>query len=92
MLVQGQVVDVVPLSGHHAALDPGPDCHLPKPARGADLIALLEWDLRVNCTANPGAPPAVSGYRVYYRWDGRTFSRVMREPPGDTISLRVRLE
>lgn len=89
MIVQGQVVDVVPLSdsGNSAGRA---SCQPPKPGAGADLVALLAWDLRTECS---GALPAarVSAYRVYYRWDGRTYSQVMSEPPGETVSLRVRV-
>jgi len=89
MVVQGEVVDVVPITGSARAGQV--DCHPPKPAPGAGLVELLQWDLRADCTADSARQDA-SGYRVYYRWDGRTYSQVMREPPGDTVSLRVRLE
>jgi hypothetical protein len=42
-------------------------------------------------TCPPTAAP-VTGYRVYYRWDGRVYSQVMRERPGPTVPLRVRLD
>ncbi len=87
MLVQAAVVDVVPLGGGAAA---GSDaCTVPRPAPDAGLAELLAWDLRAGCPDVRAARPA--GYRVFYRWDGRTYDLVTREPPGDTIPLRVRV-
>lgn len=83
ILVQAQVVDVVAVDG--GTLRPVGDCRRPRPAADAGLVDLLGWDLRVGCPAPPNA------YRVYYRWDGRTYSRVTAEPPGDTVPLRVRI-
>lgn len=88
MIVHGRVVDVEPLTTS-ASPDSRRDCQPPRPEAGAGLAALLAWDLRVDCP--PAAPvPRVTGYRVYYQWDGRTYSRVMAERPGATIPLRVR--
>ncbi len=78
------VVDVVPLGG---AADGG-DCAPPRPS-GLDLAALLAWDLRLDC---PDPAPPVAGYRVFYRWDGRTYSLVMDRHPGATLPVRVRLD
>jgi hypothetical protein len=89
MVVQGEVVDVVPITD--TARGGHDDCHPPRPAPGARLVEFLQWDLRVSCDRNSGRLQ-ISGYRVYYRWDGRTYSQVMRDPPGDTVSLRVQLE
>jgi hypothetical protein len=86
MRAEAQVVDVVALGSDTAAQ---PDCQPPKPATDVGLPALLAWDLRVEC---PASPPSTSKYRVYYRWDGRTYSRDMHAPPGATIPLRVRLD
>ncbi|MEQ8858021.1 MAG: hypothetical protein RIC56_05190 [Pseudomonadales bacterium] len=78
------VVDVVPLGAPSSI----PACEPPRPS-GIDLAALLAWDLRLDCPA----PAAVAtGYRVFYRWDGRTYSRVMAEHPGDSVPVRVRLD
>lgn len=85
MRAEAQVVEVVALGGDAAAQ---PACQPAKPATDVGLTALLAWDLRVDC---PASPPSASKYRVYYRWDGRTYSRDMPEPPGATIPLRVRL-
>lgn len=83
MQARAQVVDVVPLG------DRAPGCRPPRPA-GGGLVELLAWDLRVACP--PAHPTVAGGYRVFYRWDGRTYSRVMAQPPGPTIPLRVRLD
>ena len=80
---EARVVDVVPLAGSVTERD----CHPPKP-HGGGLAELLAWDLRLDCAA---ATPAVTGYRVYYRWDGHTYSRVMAQPPGATVPVRVRV-
>lgn len=88
MRVHGEVVNVVPVTGA-APEGPSPNCQPPRPQAGAGLVELLSWDLRVHC---PPAAASVTGYRVFYRWDGHTYSRVMREPPGATVPLRVRLD
>jgi len=80
---EATVVNVVPLTGGTGARD----CQPPRP-HGGGLTELLAWDLRVDCSA---AAPAVSGYRVFYRWDGHTYSRVMAQPPGATVPVRVRV-
>lgn len=84
MLVQGEVIDVVPVSAGAAAV--AGDCRPPRPRPEDGLVALLGWDLRADCPAAPSA------YRVYYRWDGRTYSRLMSERPGETVPLRVRVQ
>jgi len=85
MLVQGDVVEVVPIM---TAAAPGTGCQPAKPPAGADLVTVLRWDLRRECGA--GVPAGeISGYRVRYRWDGRVYSRVMAQPPGETVTLRV---
>lgn len=85
MLVEGRIVSVEPVRQPDRD-GPAMDCRPTPPAE--DLVALLGWDLRAGCP--PGA--AVAGYRVSYQWDGRTYQRVMDQPPrGDTVSLRVRL-
>lgn len=76
MRAEAEVVDVVPVGDG--------DCQPPKPAAGAGLADLLAWDLRLGC----GTP---RGFRVFYRWDGRTFSRLMAERPGPTVPVRVRV-
>jgi len=81
---EARVVEVVPLSGGTTDRD----CHPPKP-HGGGLTELLAWDLRLDCAA---AAPAVAGYRVFYRWDGHTYSRVMSRPPGATVTVRVRVQ
>lgn len=83
LLVQGEVIDVVPLGSGGARR--AADCRAPAPGPGAGLVERLGWDLQSACPAAPAA------YRVYYRWDGRTYSRVTTEPPGDTVPLRVRV-
>lgn len=73
---EAEVVDVVPVTTG--------DCQPARPVAGAGLADLLAWDLRLDCEA-----PAA--FRVFYRWDGRTFSRVMAERPGPTVPVRVRV-
>ncbi len=88
MLVEAAVVDVVPLGGAAGAASKNDGCSLPRPGPEAGLAELLAWDLRAGCAEVRTRP---AGYRVYYRWDGRTYDLVMREPPGETIPLRVRV-
>lgn len=88
LLVDAPVVNVVPLGDEGPMEDSAVACAPARPAPGAGLVALLEWDLRAHC---PDAAGRVTGYRVYYRWDGRTYDRVVAEPPGETVALRVRV-
>lgn len=97
MLVQGRIIDVVPIDEPQWSVSGGAACEPRPPESRADLTALLAWDLRTQCNGRragrPAGTDAVSGYRVYYRWDGRTYQHVVRQPPaGDTISLRVRVD
>ncbi|MDZ7668166.1 MAG: hypothetical protein U5Q16_01660 [Gammaproteobacteria bacterium] len=97
MQVQGRIIDVVPVGQTHGSSSGALACQPQRPDSRAGLAALLAWDLRTQCSGRPAARPAsedgVSGYRVYYRWDGRTYQHVVRQPPaGDTISLRVRVD
>ena len=82
MQAEAPVVDVVPVNASGAG-----GCQPPKPWRGAGLTELLAWDLRASCSA-----ASVSAYRVYFRWDGRTHSRVMAHHPGATVPVRVTLD
>lgn len=88
MLVQGEVVRVVPIHGQSQVVDHLGECNGEKPSSG-DLAALLAWDLRAGCRTVTRSVDVVEGYRVYYRWDGRLYKTVMAEPPTDTIPLRV---
>jgi hypothetical protein len=93
MRVQGRVIDVVPMTASAAADHGRTDCHPPQPGPGADLDVLLAWDLRVDCSGSRNQTQRITGYRVFYEWDGRTYEHVMRQPPaGNTISLLVRLD
>lgn len=73
---EAEVVDVVPVTTG--------GCQPVRPVAGAGLADLLAWDLRLDCEA-----PAA--FRVFYRWDDRTFSRVMAERPGRTVPVRVKV-
>lgn len=91
--VQGRVIDVIPITASAGADHGRTHCHPPQPASGASLDVLLAWDLRLDCSGSPGQAQRITGYRVFYEWDGRTYEHMMRQPPaGDTISLRVRLD
>lgn len=62
-------------------------CDQPRPANRDGLSALLAWEL-ADCL-----PQAlkVSRYRVYYQWDGRTYSQLMKQRPGRTVPLQLRI-
>ena len=65
-------------------------CTDAKPATAASssgLVDMLRWDL-----CRDVIQPEPSGYRVYYRWDDRTYSRVMPKRPGPTVPILVRFE
>ncbi len=95
--VLGRIIDVVPIGAPGRSPSGTTSCEPQRPDARAGLAALLAWDLRAHCNGRHAARPVggdgVSGYRVYYRWDGRTYQHVVRRPPaGDTISLRVRVD
>lgn len=62
-------------------------CNAPKPPASAGLGALLAWEL-APCNRNP---QQISHYRVYYRWDGRTYSQTMPERPEHSIPLTLKI-
>lgn len=91
LLVEGPVLDVEPLletRWHEARVG---DCTPARPTR-PDPVALLAWDLRVDCRTERRAEEVTTGYRVVYEWEGRRHTRVMDAPPGETVTLRVRLD
>ena len=87
-IVWGEVINVEPvIERRHVA--PAPDC----PAKRPDtpyLAELLAWDLRRDCLRRSAS--TVHGYRVDYRWDGRTYTRMMDESPGKRIPLLVKFK
>ena len=85
MRVEAPVVGVEPIQGVQPAA-----CDVPPPERSAGLVAMLRWDLRERCRSLGAA--TISGYRVYYEWDGRRFSTVLAEAPSaETIRLNLRV-
>ena len=85
--VQAPVVDVEPIKAPPVSVEHCDD----KPA-GGSLAEILAWDLGLNCRLERTESGAVSGYRVFYRWDDRVYSQVMSRAPGATIPLTVRLD
>ncbi len=82
MRVSARVVAVEPLETAAA----GGTCAAQAPPADGALVSRLAWDLRAHCPASR----TVTGYRVTYQWDGRTYQRIMTHPPaGDTLGLRV---
>ena len=89
ILALGKVLRVVPISTKSHVVERSGDCEPVKPARDSDLVALLEWDLRVDCRTIRREVEVVEAYRVYYEWDERVYDTVMPERPADSIPLRV---
>lgn len=87
-VVWAQVTQVEPLV-ESADVTPSADCLQPPPDRSQGLVALLRWDLRAECVAKRDT--RTTGYRVEYRWDGRTYSRLMRERPGSEVRLLLKI-
>ena len=88
---RARVVDVEPIFDAHDAV---PHCRHPTRPPHADLGAALRRDLGrapVDCEAPPSGPELV-GYHVTYQWNGRRFTEIMREEPGDFIPVRVRVD
>ncbi|HSG88310.1 MAG TPA: hypothetical protein VLA56_03805 [Pseudomonadales bacterium] len=91
LLVEGRVVRVEPLTSTRQVAEQVGDCEPERP-HGGDLVALLAWDLRADCRTRTTQVQVVEGYRVYYEWEDRIHDRVMDEAPGDTLTLRVRVD
>lgn len=90
LIVESRVVDVVPLMATRTVSAQVGDCEPQRPD-GADLAALLAWDLRAHCRTETREQQYVDGYRVSYEWQDRIHEQVLAERPGETITLRVRL-
>ena len=92
LYVQGRVVDVVPVYGSRTVMAPPSDCrNPPRPPLEAGLVALLRWDMQPACGAVRRTEQTITGYRVSYEWENRIYSRVMSEPPGETMTLRLKV-
>ena len=89
IVVQGHVLDVPPITSSRQVAETARDCHPPPPPRHDDLAELLAWDLKITCPTIYRSEETITGYQVRYEWDDRVYSRVMHEPPGDTVTLRV---
>ena len=85
--VQAPVVDVEAINAPPVRVEHCAD----KPAN-ASLSDVLAWDLGLRCRTEMVASEAVTGYRVFYRWDDRVYSQVMTSRPGDTVPLKVRVD
>ncbi len=88
-VVEGQVLQVDPIVEQHTQQVATGNCNPVKPRRHTSLSELLEWDLRPECRMRNRVDEVVTGYKVHYEWDNRRWETVTREPPGDTIALRV---
>jgi hypothetical protein len=84
--VRAPVVSVEPIAAPAETVADCPD----QPASGA-LGATLRWDLGLTCRQRVVRSDGVQGYRVFYRWDNRIHSLVMRNDPGATVALKVRI-
>jgi len=88
LTVQAPVVDVQPVTEPAREVQ---RCDA-KPDESRGLAATLAWDLGLNCRTERIESGRVTGYRVFYRWDDRVYSRIMASSPGDTVPLSVRLD
>jgi len=85
LTVQAEVINVEPVTAAATQIEECPD----KPQGG--LATTLRWDLGLTCTTRRVASDRIEGYRVFYRWDDRVHSRIMATPPGDHISLSLKI-
>ena len=85
--VQAPVVDVEPISAPPTRIEHCDD----KPLNGS-LAQTMAWDLGLNCREEVLQSGAITGYRVFYRWDDRVYSQVMAAAPGATIPLKIRID
>lgn len=88
LTVQAPVVDVQPVTEPDREVE---HCDA-RPDRDRGLAATLAWDLGLDCRTERVASGRITGYRVFYRWDDRVYSRVMASAPGDTVTLAIRLD
>ena len=86
--VRAPVVDVQPIMEASAVVEYCAE----KPANAAGLSAILAWDLGLTCRTERVPSDNITGYRVFYRWDDRVYSQVMKSAPGDTVALTIRLD
>ena len=86
--VNAPVVNVEPVLAPPTQIEECPA----KPSHSAGLIATLQWDLAVHCRLRTVASDTISGYRVFYEWDNRTYSRIMSTEPSGTIVLNVSID
>jgi hypothetical protein len=84
--VQAPVVDVQPISAPPTRIEHCDD----KPLNGS-LAQTMAWDLGLNCREEVLDSGAITGYRVFYRWDDRVYSQVMGAAPGATVPLKIRI-
>ena len=92
LMVHGNVIEVQPITSNRQIAAAPSNCHAQPAAPHHSLADLLAWDLRAGCPEVYRSETSVTGYRVVYEWDGRTHTRIMREPPGETLALRVRVD
>jgi hypothetical protein len=85
--VQAPVVEVEPISAPPTRVEYCDD----KPSN-ASLARTLAWDLGLDCRTEEVTSGAITGYRVFYRWDDRVYSQVMASRPGATIPLKIRVD
>lgn len=90
LIVHSEVVDVQPLTEVERVATEVGDCDPVKPAAD-DLIALLAWDLRADCRIVHETRQTIVGYRVIHVVDGHRFERIVDEPPGETMAVRLTL-
>ena len=87
-VVYGQVTDVQPVEEDYqtsVCVSADPET---KPA-SAGLSELLTWDLQPHCRQS--SQTRVTAYRVKYRWDGRSYTQVMKKDPGERVPLLLKL-
>lgn len=54
-----------------------------------NLTDMLAYDLCLGRYGYSNVAETVTGYKVFYQWDGRVFSQMMRDAPGKKIPLRL---
>lgn len=88
LIVHARVVDVQPITQTERVAKEVGECDPARPV-GNDLVALLAWDLRAYCRIVHETRQTVTGYRVVHVVDGRRLERIVDEPPGDTLPVRL---
>jgi uncharacterized protein YcfJ len=88
----GEVLKVIPIKETTERRIVDGSCASKRPEYDDDLVAILRWDLRADCVVRTQVTETITAYKVFYKWDNRTYDVVMDRPPGKTIPVSVTID